>query len=65
MLAINILTDTWIHAQVPQARLWSYVDNLEITANSIDHSLEALNQLEIVLTALDLQIDQAKTFMVG
>ncbi len=63
MLAINILTDTWVHAKVPEAKLWSYVDNLEITAHSVDQSVEALSQLEKVLTALDLKVDQAKTFM--
>ena len=63
MLAINILTDAWVHSKVPQAKLWSYVDNLEITANSVDTSVQALAQLETVLTALDLTIDQDKTFM--
>ena len=63
MLAINILTDTWVHARVPQARLWSYVDNLEITTHSVDKSIEALTQLELVLKALDLTVDQQKTFM--
>lgn len=63
MLAINILTDTWVQAKVPDAKLWSYVDNLEITSNSVERSVEALTQLEKVLTALDLTVDQSKTFM--
>lgn len=63
MLAINIMIDTWVHAKVPQATLWSYVDNLEVTTNSTEHSVEALTELDNVLTALDLQIDQSKTFM--
>ena len=63
MLAVNILVDFWVTTKLPQTTLWSYVDNLEVTAPKASDSLLALQTLSDILTALDLDLDQDKTFV--
>eukprot|EP00438_Fugacium_kawagutii_P015675 Skav217052 [mRNA] locus=scaffold1849:236442:240761:+ [translate_table: standard] len=63
MAALNILIDCYLRVRVPQATLWSYVDNLEISSPSVDHTLLGLHHLRQVLHGLDLPIDESKTIL--
>ena len=62
MLICNITLARWLYIRFPSVRLWSYVDNLELTTNSIeaaDHGLRLMTQF---CELLDLQLDHAKTY---
>eukprot|EP00438_Fugacium_kawagutii_P029787 Skav227160 [mRNA] locus=scaffold502:175705:180465:- [translate_table: standard] len=61
MAALNILIDCYVKVRVPQCQLWSYVDNLELSATHVDTTLEGLHHLRQVLAGLDLLIDESKT----
>ena len=63
MLAINILIDFWVTTRIPRITLWSYVDNLEVTATKVEDSIAALQTLSDILSALDLDLDKDKTFL--
>ena len=62
MLAINILVDTWLQYKAPLCKLWSYVDNLEITTKDADTTVAGLHELNRIMSALDLNLDPTKTF---
>lgn len=62
MLAINILVDTWLQHKAPQCKLWSYVDNLEITTIDAATTVNGLQALDRIMKALDLSLDPTKTF---
>lgn len=62
MLASNLVCHAWTQLRCPSIRTWSYVDNLEITAldqSSLEHGLSELHSF---CTAMDITIDQKKTF---
>ena len=62
MLICNITLARWLYIRFSSVRLWSYVDNLELTTNSIeaaDHGLRLMTQF---CELLDLQLDHAKTY---
>ena len=63
MLAINLLVDSWMKWQSPSVHLWSYVDNLEITASQAEHTIQGLLNLRQIMYILDLQLDDDKTFL--
>ena len=65
MLSINILIDHWLVFKIPQAHLWTYVDNMEITASDPRVTLQGLHALQNIIGALDLQLDNEKTFVWG
>jgi hypothetical protein len=61
MMLINVITDRWILVRVPRCTLWSYVDNLEITASNADEVQQGYAELSKVLNMLDIPIDTEKT----
>eukprot|EP00438_Fugacium_kawagutii_P017758 Skav224503 [mRNA] locus=scaffold1478:227093:229585:- [translate_table: standard] len=63
MLAINLIIDAWMTVKVPTSTLWSYVDNIEVTASNSNTALTALRELTRVTQALDIHLDSAKTTM--
>eukprot|EP00438_Fugacium_kawagutii_P004669 Skav209258 [mRNA] locus=scaffold990:390937:395688:- [translate_table: standard] len=63
MAALNVLIDCWMTVRVPQAALWSYVDNLELSSPNAHVTMEGLTQLRKVLAGLDLLVDENKTIL--
>lgn len=63
MMAINVLVDAWVTCRVPEARLYTYVDNMELSASSQETATRALAELTKVTRALDLQLDSKKTVL--
>ena len=61
MMLINVITDRWLQVRVPRCTLWSYVDNLEITASNADEVQQGYAELSKVLNMLDIPIDTEKT----
>ena len=62
MLTINLICHEWVRAKHQAVTLWSYVDNIEVTSESIDDTLASLQSLNQVTNALDLLIDVEKTY---
>lgn len=62
MLLCNITLTRWLRLRHPSVRLWSYVDNLELTAPDINTAEQGLRLMTSFCDLLDLQIDQAKTY---
>ena len=62
MLMCNIALSRWIRIRYQHVRLWSYVDNLEITASSAEDAQIGLGYMTQFCDLLDLQLDQAKTY---
>ena len=62
MLLCNITLTRWLRIRHPSVRLWSYVDNLELTAPDISTAEQGLSLMTTFCELLDLQIDQAKTY---
>jgi hypothetical protein len=60
MMLINVITDRWLQVRVPRCTLWSYVDNLEITASNADEVQQGYAELSKVLNMLDIPIDTEK-----
>ena len=62
MLTINFICHQWVKVKHQAVTLWSYVDNIEVTAESTDDTLNSLQSLQQVTKALDLLIDTEKTY---
>jgi len=62
MLTINLICHEWIRAKHQEVTLWSYVDNIEVTSASINDTLDSLRSLDQITGALDLTIDEEKTY---
>ena len=62
MLLCNIALSKWLYFRYPSVKLWSYVDNLELTASSIHEAERGLQLMTQFCDLLDLQLDEAKTF---
>eukprot|EP00435_Cladocopium_sp_Y103_P014980 s1304_g3.t1 len=63
MLAANQLIDLWMRHKVPTIRTLSFVDNLELLGRDPERLMYATNQLKRILTLMDLQIDDGKTYL--
>eukprot|EP00435_Cladocopium_sp_Y103_P008857 s4521_g2.t1 len=63
MLAANQLIDLWLRQKAPLVRTLSYVDNLELLAHDPDRLMYATTQLKRILSLMDLQVDEAKTYL--
>ena len=63
MVASNVLTSQWLTHKVPNCSLWTYVDNIELTAPDAPTTLEALENFTKFTELLDLEVDADKTFV--
>ena len=62
MLICNIALSKWLYIRCPNVRLWSYVDNLELTASSQVSATQGLTLMTQFCSLLDLQLDHDKTY---
>ena len=62
MVGANILLEAWVRQCSPSCTLWSYVDNLELTADSPTTILDAFHSMNSLLKALQLPLDVDKTY---
>ena len=62
MLLCNIALSRWLQIRYPAVRLWSYVDNLELTASTTQDARIGLGFMTQFCDLLDLQLDQGKTY---
>eukprot|EP00438_Fugacium_kawagutii_P015307 Skav221896 [mRNA] locus=scaffold1395:707190:712031:+ [translate_table: standard] len=62
MCACNILADRWLHHHVDQTSLITYVDNWELVSTSAVHLTQAFLAIQSFVQAMDLLIDDKKTF---
>ena len=62
MLICNIALARWLRIRFPSVRMWSYVDNLELTAPSTQEAAQGLTLMTQFCDLMDLQIDTAKTY---
>ena len=62
MAIANLTLDKWISCRFPRIQTWTYVDNIETVCQDGDQAIQSLHALENFCEALDLQVDQTKTF---
>ena len=62
MVGANVLLEAWVKRCTPSCTLWSYVDNLELTASSPQTMLEGFQAMNTLLHALQLPLDVDKTY---
>ena len=65
MVGANFLMDRYLHVSAPSVRLWSYVDNIELSSQGTTDLLHAFRSLERILQAMQLPLDQSKTYAWG
>ena len=63
MAICNITMELWMFYRFPSVRLWSFVDNIECTADSADLAIQAVQGLLQFCDLMALSIDQEKTSM--
>ena len=63
MLMINVACTYLIEQRSPDSTYWSYVDNLEATGPSKASVVSSLSAMREVCNALDLALDEKKTYM--
>ena len=61
MAVTNIIVNEWMKHKQPHIRVWSFVDNWELTASNANETVAGLNDLRRINDLLDLQLDPAKT----
>ena len=57
------MIDRWVSLRAPQASLWSYVDNLEVTSHDAATTLNGFRALDTILRILDLPVDDEKSYV--
>ena len=63
MLSANCIIHDWLSRKAPMCRLWTFVDNIEITASNFVDAQNGMQQLSTIVRALDLDVDENKTYM--
>eukprot|EP00435_Cladocopium_sp_Y103_P039416 s683_g10.t1 len=61
MLLTNVIANRWLEVRVPRCALWSYVDNIEISAATAFEVQQGYQELDHILKLLDVPIDPQKT----
>ena len=61
MLLINVISDKWVQLRAPKCSLWTYVDNIEVTASTRAEVQKGYDELTHILAMLELPIDDKKT----
>ena len=62
MLAANIVVHQYMLRRYPAAMLWTFVDNWELTGPNADAVLRALDGLHALCHAMDMVIDDSKSY---
>ena len=57
MAVINIMVNEWMARKQPETRVWSFVDNWELTAKNADQIVSSYQDLQKIADLLDLQLD--------
>ena len=63
MLLCNLVLHRYMSLAEPSVRLWSYVDNWEITGEMVEDVQKALQRLEDFAALMDLSLDQSKSVL--
>lgn len=63
MVVCNLGLEIYMYHRYPKVQTWSFVDNIEVLANSAKHAIEALEGLLEFSDLLDLQIDMDKSYL--
>lgn len=61
MAVINIMVSDWMQRKQPETRVWSFVDNWELTTKFAHQTVESFQNLQQITELLDLQLDPQKT----
>ena len=62
MLAANLVAHQYLLRRYPQAMLWTFVDNWEITSKEARVVHQALEALHAFCSVMDMRIDEAKSY---
>ena len=62
MVGVNYLLDKYIALKCPSVHMWSYLDNLELTAPDVPTLLQAFHAMEQLLNAMQIPLDTKKTY---
>ena len=63
MVAANCVISKWIDLKTPQVNLWTFVDNIEVTAEEPTDVLQGCEALHTICGAMDLTLDASKSFV--
>ena len=63
MLITNVILHRYFQLAHPSIKLWSYVDNWEVSGHDLQAVRQALNRIEGFAGLLDLQLDQRKSIL--
>ena len=63
MFAANCIIHEWLLRKAPLCQLWTFVDNIEITASDHVVANHGMKELSTIVGALDLDVDESKTYM--
>ena len=63
MLVTNLVCHKWMTLKHPSTTLWTYVDNIECTAPDASTTIDALKSLADFTKAMDVLIDDSKTYV--
>ena len=63
MLVTNLVCHKWMMIKHPSVTLWTYVDNIECTAPDAITTIAALQSLTDFTKAMDVLIDDGKTYV--
>ena len=62
MLAANIVVHQYMLRRYPAAMLWTFVGNWEITGSNAEAVVQALDGLHALCHAMDMVIDDSKSY---
>ena len=63
MLLCNLVLHRYVTYACPSVHLWSYVDNWELIAETIEHLQTSIDTISRFAELIDVQIDQAKSLV--
>ena len=63
MVAANCAISKWMELKTPKVQLWSFVDNIEVTAEDPIDVLQGCEALHTICGAMDLNLDETKLFV--
>ena len=63
MAICNLTMELWMFYKFPSVRLWSFVDNIECTAETTEMAIQSLQGLLDFCSLMDLSIDRNKTYL--
>ena len=63
MVAANCVIARWVELKTPSVNLWSFVDNIEVTASTPTEVLQGCDALQTICGVLDLTLDSDKSIV--